>query len=184
MNYIQMTQYPEQCNPRKQTIICYFMQCAMLVKKGAFAKKSKSFNFWAAAPKGMKSCRTQGGLSFVCSFVSSFVRPSVRPPSQAQNQPSQAQNQSSQAQNQPFQLQNQLSNTLNQPCQAQNQACQPFNVPSKDVWKFTPVSYRTSALWGRCPALTILLQLITPSRASGTADHVRSLDECFFCHDN
>ena len=20
-----------------------------------------------------------------------------------------------------------------------------------DVWKFTPVSYRTSALWGRCP---------------------------------
>ena len=47
--------------------------------------------------------------------------------------------------------------------------------PSQDVWKFTPVSYRTSALWGRCPALTPLLQLITPSRASGTADHVRSL---------
>ena len=46
-----------------------------------------------------------------------------------------------------------------------------------DVWKFTPVSYRTSALWGRCPALTLLLQLITPSRASGTADHVRSLDD-------
>ena len=20
-----------------------------------------------------------------------------------------------------------------------------------DIWKFTPVSYRTSALWGRCP---------------------------------
>ena len=33
-----------------------------------------------------------------------------------------------------------------------------------------------SPLWGRCPALTQLLQLITPSRASGTADHVRSLD--------
>ena len=31
-------------------------------------------------------------------------------------------------------------------------------------------------LWGRCPALTQILQLITPSRASGTADHVRSLD--------
>ena len=46
-----------------------------------------------------------------------------------------------------------------------------------DVWKFTPVSYRTSALWGRCPALTPLLQLITPSRPSGTADHVRSLDD-------
>ena len=41
-----------------------------------------------------------------------------------------------------------------------------------DVWKFTPVTYRTSALWGRCPALTPLLHLITPSRASCTADHV------------
>ena len=50
-------------------------------------------------------------------------------------------------------------------------------MPSQDVWKFTPVSYRTSALWGRCPALTPLLQLITLSRASGTADHVRSLDD-------
>ena len=48
--------------------------------------------------------------------------------------------------------------------------------PSQDVWKFTTVSYRTSALWGRCPALTPLLHWITPSRASGTADHVRSLD--------
>ena len=50
-------------------------------------------------------------------------------------------------------------------------------MASQDVRKFTPVSYRTSALWGRCPALTPLLQLITPSRASGTADHVRSLDD-------
>ena len=33
------------------------------------------------------------------------------------------------------------------------------NMPSKDVWKFTPVSYRTLALWGRCPAFTPLLQL-------------------------
>ena len=32
-------------------------------------------------------------------------------------------------------------------------------------------------LWGRCPALSPLLHLITPSRASGTADHVRSLDD-------
>ena len=53
-------------------------------------------------------------------------------------------------------------------------------MPSQDVWKFTPVSYRTSALWGRCPALTPLLQVITPGRASGTADHVRSLDDLFF----
>ena len=53
----------------------------------------------------------------------------------------------------------------------------PSNVAPQDVWKFTPVSYRTSALWGRCPALTLLLQLITPSRASGTADHVQSLDD-------
>ena len=53
-------------------------------------------------------------------------------------------------------------------------------MPYQDVWKFTPVSYRTSALWGRCPALTPLLQLITPSRVLGTADHVRSLDDLFF----
>ena len=52
-------------------------------------------------------------------------------------------------------------------------------MPSQDVRKFTPVSYRTSALWGRCPALTLLLQLIIPSRASGTADHVQSLDDLF-----
>ena len=44
------------------------------------------------------------------------------------------------------------------------------NIPSQDIWKFTLMSYRTLALWGRCPALT-------PSRASGTADHVRSLDD-------
>ena len=24
----------------------------------------------------------------------------------------------------------------------------------KDIWKFTPVPYRTSALWGRCPKRT------------------------------
>ena len=34
-----------------------------------------------------------------------------------------------------------------------------------DVWKFTPVFYRTSALWGRCPALNPLSQQIIPSRA-------------------
>ena len=54
-----------------------------------------------------------------------------------------------------------------------------WNMPSQDVRKFTPVSCRTSALWGRCPALTPLLQLITQSRASGTADHVRCLDDLF-----
>ena len=44
-------------------------------------------------------------------------------------------------------------------------------------WRLRSVCYWTSALWGRCPALTPLLQLITPSRASGTADHVRCLDD-------
>ena len=52
-------------------------------------------------------------------------------------------------------------------------------MPSQDVCKFTPVSYRTLALWGCCPTLTTLLQLITPSRASGTTDHVQSLDDLF-----
>ena len=43
-------------------------------------------------------------------------------------------------------------------------------MSSQDVRKFTLVSYRTSALWGRCPALTPLPQLITPSRAPGSLD--------------
>ena len=71
---------------------------------------------------------------------------------------------SSQAQNQPL-----------QPPAPRNQM--PSNVAPQDVWKFTPVSYRTSALWGRCPALTSPLHLNTSSRATGTIDHVRSLDD-------
>ena len=43
--------------------------------------------------------------------------------------------------------------------------------------KFTPVSYRTLALLGCCPALTLFFQLFSPSRASGIADHLRSLDD-------
>ena len=50
--------------------------------------------------------------------------------------------------------------------------------PPQDVSKFPPVSYRTLALWGRCPALTPLLHLITPSRASGTADHADHFRPC------
>ena len=52
-------------------------------------------------------------------------------------------------------------------------------MPPQDVWKFPPVFYRTLALWGCCPALTPPLYWIAPSRASGTADHVRSLDDLF-----
>ena len=33
------------------------------------------------------------------------------------------------------------------------------DMPSQDVWKFTPVSYKTSALSGRYPALTPVFQL-------------------------
>ena len=32
-----------------------------------------------------------------------------------------------------------------------NQSSIARNVPPQDVWKFPPVFYRTSALWGRCP---------------------------------
>ena len=46
-----------------------------------------------------------------------------------------------------------------------------------DVRKFPPVSYKTLALWGHCPAVTPLLQLITTSRPLGTADHVQTLGE-------
>ena len=56
-------------------------------------------------------------------------------------------------------------------------AIKALNLPSQDVWKFTPVSYKSSSLWGRCPALTPLLQVIAPSGASGTADHAQSLDD-------
>ena len=52
-------------------------------------------------------------------------------------------------------------------------------MPSEDIRKFTPVSYRTSAFWSCYPAPTPLLQQITPSRAWGTADHTRSLVESF-----
>ena len=52
------------------------------------------------------------------------------------------------------------------------QSNQPSNVPSLGVWKFTPMFYRTSALWGPCPTLIPLLHWIIPSGASGTADHV------------
>ena len=45
------------------------------------------------------------------------------------------------------------------------------------VMKFQVLLDRTSAFQGRCPALSPLLHLITSSRASGTADHVRSLDD-------
>ena len=41
----------------------------------------------------------------------------------------------------------------------------------------SPVFYRTSVVWSHCPALTSLLHWITPRRESGTADHVRSLDD-------
>ena len=54
-------------------------------------------------------------------------------------------------------------------------------MPSQDVWKFTPVSYRTSALWGRCPALTPLLQL---SLQAGLRVPLTTCDPwmtCFLC---
>ena len=54
-----------------------------------------------------------------------------------------------------------------------------WNMPSQDKKKFTLVSYWISALWGCCLALNSLLQLIIQSRASGTADHVLSLDDLF-----
>ena len=46
-------------------------------------------------------------------------------------------------------------------------------------WSVGPLVHKTSALLGRCLALTLLHQLITPSVASGTADHVQSLDDLF-----
>ena len=45
--------------------------------------------------------------------------------------------------------------------------------------KLTPVSYRTLALLGCCPALTLFFQLFPPSRVSGIAEHVQSLDDLF-----
>ena len=76
--------------------------------------------FWAAAPKGTKSCRTQGDF---CSSFRPFVRPFVPPrPSQAWNLPSQAWNLPSQAWNLP-------SQALNLPSQAWNLPFQTWNLP-------------------------------------------------------
>ena len=52
-------------------------------------------------------------------------------------------------------------------------------MPSQDIWKFTPVSYRTLARWGRCPTFTLFFHLITLSKALVTADHVRALADLF-----
>ena len=41
-----------------------------------------------------------------------------------------------------------------------------------DIWKFTPVSYRTSALWGRCPkskTKSVRLLKEISERIAGTA---------------
>ena len=40
-----------------------------------------------------------------------------------------------------------------------NQSSKAWNMPPQDIWKFTPVFYRTSALWGRCPSLTPISSL-------------------------
>ena len=53
-------------------------------------------NFWAAVPKGTKSCRTQGDFR---SSVRSFVHPFVYQAPQASNLASQASNSASQASN-------------------------------------------------------------------------------------
>ena len=125
-----------------------------------------------SGPKGPMSCRIQGWIS---------IRPSVRPPPKA----SLLNNMGNWWKMKKmwnsywiiWQIDKKLKEMQNPYWISWKIAPKASNMPSQDVWKFTPVSYRTSALWGRCPALTPLLQLITPSRASGTADHVRSLDD-------
>ena len=63
------------------------------------------------------------------------------------------------------------------------QTSNPPSITSIDILKTSgnspPVSYRTLAFWGCCPALTPLLNLITWSRALDTTDQVRSLDNLF-----
>ena len=39
-----------------------------------------------------------------------------------------------------------------------------------DIWKFTPVSYRTSALWGRCPKRRTMLDTRQPLTWVGRGD--------------
>ena len=54
-------------------------------------------------------------------------------------------------------------------------------MPPQDSWKFTCVLQDIGPLGPlHCPVLTPLLRLITPSRALGTADHVRSLDDLLY----
>ena len=58
----------------------------------------------------------------------------------------------------------------------------PQLCPLRTYWNspLCPTGHRPFG--GRCPALPPPLQLITPSRASGTADHVQTLDDLlYFC---
>ena len=62
-------------------MFCFFFQINVCTEVGLYGQTRNQFNetadFWAAAPKGMKACRTQGDFRL---FVCSFVLPSVCPP--------------------------------------------------------------------------------------------------------
>ena len=109
------------CEPAKKIWLIwlnnFFSKLSFFVRFGyffdlygaRFGCKGLTFcSFWAAAPKGTKSCRTQGDFrSCVRSCVRSSIRPFVPPrPSQPWNLPSQAWNLPSQAWNLPSQALN------------------------------------------------------------------------------
>ena len=88
------------------------------------------FAFWAAVPKGTKSCRTQRDFFLpVCSFVS------PPRPSQVWNLPSQAWNLPSQAWNLPSRSLNLPSQALNLPSQARNLPSQAWSLESAKAWE-------------------------------------------------
>merc|ERR1712105_406691 len=113
------------------------------------------YSFWTAAPRGTKSCRTQGTFvhPFVCSFVHSFIRLFVRlfvqlfvcsfvllsPP--------------------PGPLRPEICPLRPKICLLRPEICllRPWICPFRQTYgrtnisKFPPVFCRTSALWGPLP---------------------------------
>ena len=106
------------------------------------------FSFWAAAPKGTMSCRTQG--TFVRPFVCSFVRPP------------------------PFQLKAQIP--ASRPNPSLKAKSQPLGT-IKQTNESSPVFYRTSSPSGPLPCLPSPSVANIQSRATGIADHILPLGD-------
>ena len=111
---------------------------------------SYAITFWAAAPKGMKSCRTQGESVhlYVCLYVHLYIRPS--PPQLATGRPNLA----------PRTIQTAFWSpqpASGKPKIAYSKLQQAFEMPQKALFSLPPVFYRTLSPSG--PSLSIIASL-------------------------